>query len=156
MVRRLIPLLLWTAVVLGFSSDSFGHESTSRTLLPLLRWLLPGADPSLLEALHYAIRKSAHAAEYGLLAALALRALLGVASLRRRAAAAAALAFAYCLVVASADEIAQSRTTLRSGAASDVALDLAGSAAALAFVHHVQRRCAPSSLDPPPDIAARR
>jgi VanZ family protein len=140
MVCRIAPLLIWTGLVLGFSSDRFSSDSTSRFLLPLLRWLFPTADAPLLEILHYAIRKSAHVAEYALLGALALLALRGLRLHLRSRSREFALAMLYCFAVAATDELRQGRTIRRSGAAADVALDLSGSAAALALGGVVGRR----------------
>jgi VanZ family protein len=127
-IWRVAPLLLWTGVVLGLSSDAFADDSTSGVVLPLLRWLFPSADASLLAAMHYTLRKLAHVTEYAALGVLALFAIRGLWRPARTIRPAVFLPLAYCLAVATADEIHQSATARRSGAVSDVALDLAGSA----------------------------
>jgi VanZ family protein len=140
MIWRIASLLLWTFLVLGFSSDTFSSDSTSRILLPLLRWLFPTADASLLAALHYAIRKLAHVAEFAALGALALHAIRGLRRHARSGSREIALAMVWSLAVATTDELHQGMTTRRSGAAADVALDLSGSAAAVALYALAQRR----------------
>ena len=72
---RWAPPLVWTVVVSAFSTDAFSAEHTGDFLIPLLRWLLPGASPATLELLHAAIRKGMHAFEFGILALLWYRAL---------------------------------------------------------------------------------
>src|SRR3990167_76970 len=59
-----LPPLAWMAVVLGLSAEAASAEQTSRVLLPLLRWLLPGAPPEPLAPLHGLLRKAGHAAAY--------------------------------------------------------------------------------------------
>ncbi len=129
---------LWTAVVLTLSGDSFSADSTSRFLGPLLRWLLPGLSPEGLAAVHTAVRKGAHVFEYGVLALLAARA--AARSWGRAPALPAAAALAIVLAVAGVDESRQARSGARTGAASDVALDCAGGAAALLLRAALLRR----------------
>ena len=47
-MRRLViwvPALIWTALVLGFSSGDFSAENTGSLLAPLLMWLFPWLTP---------------------------------------------------------------------------------------------------------------
>jgi VanZ family protein len=85
-----------------------------------------------------AIRKFAHPSVYGVLSGLAFRAALvsGVSGLARGA----AIALAIAISLAGFDELRQSRTRLRTGAASDVALDAVGASVALAALGYVRRR----------------
>ena len=69
------PPIAWMAVIGGFSTDAFSASETGRLLMPILRWLLPGAMPSTLELLHAVLRKGMHVAEFGVLALLWYRAL---------------------------------------------------------------------------------
>lgn len=69
------PLILWMAVISGFSTDAFSAQETSRFLVPLLRFLLPGLSPATLDLLHGVIRKGMHVAEFAILALLWYRAL---------------------------------------------------------------------------------
>jgi len=69
------PLILWMAVISGFSTDAFSGTETGRVLMPLLRWLLPDASPATLDLVHAGIRKGMHVAEFAILALLWYRAL---------------------------------------------------------------------------------
>lgn len=140
-IWRIAPLLLWTGVVLGFSSDAFADDSTSSVILPLLHWIFPSADASLLAAMHYTLRKLAHVTEYAALGVLALFAIRGLRRSARTIRPAIFLPLAYCLAVATADEVHQGATARRSGAVSDVALDLAGSATGVWFYVTALRAC---------------
>ncbi len=131
-LRAWLAVALCTALILTFSGEGFSAASTSRFVGPFVRWLFPDASPQTLEWVHFAIRKGAHAAEYGLLALLALRAeRLGTARIRN---AAVARVLTLCAVVASVDELRQARLEQRTGSVVDVGLDLAGAVAALALV----------------------
>ncbi len=74
------PLLLWMAVISSFSTDAFAAPETGRILLPLLRWLLPTAEPVTLQLLHALARKGMHVTEFAILALLWYRALNGPGS----------------------------------------------------------------------------
>src|ERR1700752_1267632 len=91
------------------------------------------------------IRKLAHPSVYAVLAGLAFRAALlsGVSGLARGA----AVALAMAVSIAGLDELRQTHTRTRSGAASDVALDAAGASAALALLGSLRRRARPRSSD---------
>jgi hypothetical protein len=65
LVRAWIPAFLWTGVILGMSSDDFSAPETSRIIGPILAWLCPEASEETLAYMHFAIRKTAHVAEYG-------------------------------------------------------------------------------------------
>src|SRR4029453_11982145 len=67
--------ILWMGVIAGLSGGLFGADETGSWLLPILAGWLPGAGPTTLHALHAGLRKLAHLTEYGILAALWLRAL---------------------------------------------------------------------------------
>ena len=127
-----VAVAVWAVVILGFSGESFSHDSTSRFLKPLLRWLFPAISEEQLGAAHFVVRKGAHVAEYGVLALLAWRAwrLSLATTLGRRS----VLALSLVLGVAAADEGRQSRLSQRQGSAADVVLDLSGGALALAGV----------------------
>src|SRR2546427_11580983 len=66
---RSLPPLAWTLLIGWFSTDSWGAAHTGAFLLPFLKRLLPWAAPEQLAALHWLARKTAHAIEYGVLAA---------------------------------------------------------------------------------------
>jgi VanZ family protein len=114
--KQWLPVILWAAVILIASDDSFSSDN-SRDWLAILF----GRHSS--EALNYAVRKLAHVVEYAILGALALRA-------GRRATLAVAVAIAVALI----DETRQSFTMARTGSVWDVLLDTAGACAAIALL----------------------
>ncbi len=124
------PPVVWMAAILALSSDLGAAEHTGRVLLPLLRVLLPGADPLQVEAAHRLLRKSAHVAEYAVLGLLWFRALLTAG---RRPPAAALVALGVSAAWATLDESVQALTASRTGHPGDVALDAAGAALALSL-----------------------
>ncbi len=127
----------WIALVQVFASGSFAASETARFIGPLLRWLLPDADAELIATAHFAIRKTAHFIGYAILALLALHAFR--LSFDRPLAWLAAASFALALAVAAVDESRQAASADRTGALSDVALDLTGAASALALASVVRR-----------------
>jgi len=128
-----IAVACWSALVLTLSGEGFSAPETEGWLAPLLRWLIPGSSDAGLAALNFAIRKSAHAGEYAVLALLGYRALAVSGIPRRSRQLAGALLLA--LAVASVDETGQSFTETRGGSPADVALDLAGAGGALALAY---------------------
>jgi VanZ family protein len=131
------------ALIWGLSADLFAASETSRFLKPFLLWLFPDLDPATLRRAHFLVRKSAHVTEYAVLALLAFRAwwLSFETTLVRIAALSLALVFA----VAAIDEARQSLSAARTGTPWDVALDLAGGAAALVLLIAAQRGLRPAS-----------
>jgi hypothetical protein len=75
--RGWLPPLLWMAVMLWLSTDTFAAERTGGLLWPLLSVLAPRVTDAQYALLHFFIRKSAHGTEYALLALLLLRAFRG-------------------------------------------------------------------------------
>jgi hypothetical protein len=116
------------AAIAVFSSGVFGADRTGGFALTLLARLVPGASPDFLHGLHGLIRKMGHVVEYGILAALWLRALTPGRAPRRAAAWAVTLATAYAAV----DEIRQAFAPNRSPAVADVLLDAAAAWLAVA------------------------
>jgi VanZ family protein len=123
---RHVPPVLWMATIAVFSSGSFGADRTGGFTLFLLAHLLPGASPDFLHGLHGLIRKMGHVVEYGILAALWLRALTPGRPPGRAALWAVILATGYAAV----DEVRQAFAPNRSPSVADVLLD--GAAAWLA------------------------
>jgi VanZ family protein len=119
-VRAWAAVVLWTLVVLGFSSPAFSAEITRRGIGPLIRLL--GLTREQADFVHFLIRKGAHVMEYGVLGLLAFRA----ARRTRPPLRAAGLAAAIALAVAGTDELHQSFEPTRTGRARDVVLDLGG------------------------------
>jgi VanZ family protein len=129
---------LWAAIAWWLGSEQFNAGATSRYLLPLINWLFPDAPPEQRFAMVMTVRKLAHPTVYAVLAGLAFRAALvsGVSGLARGA----AIALAIAISVAGLDELRQSQTRTRTGAASDVVLDAVGASFALAALSFVRRR----------------
>jgi VanZ family protein len=133
-----LPPALWVGAIQGFAGDTFAEAHTSRFIGPMLRWLFPDADQETLDLIHFVIRKSCHVLEYGLLALLSWRAFtltFDLSCMLRTW-----FSLALVLAVATLDESRQAVSALRGGAASDVALDLAGGVLALASARWIQRK----------------
>ncbi len=111
-----------------------------------MRWLFPDVSPATLALIHFVVRKTTHAVEYGLLALLALLALHRSFRLSLRGS--AVLALAIVTAVGIADEANQARLATRTGSPWDVTLDLAGGVLALGILFAWRRR-AGGSLAPP-------
>jgi len=123
--------------VQAFATETFAANETSRIVFPLLRWLFPDADARWIVNAHFAIRKLSHFVVYAILALLVLRAFRLV--LDRSTVWLAAASLALTLAVAVVDEGRQSLARSRTGAVSDVALDMSGAAAALVLAHAIRR-----------------
>jgi VanZ family protein len=120
-------------LILVLSGDAGSAEHSRRLLLPLLQWLLPGAGPGYLEALHALSRKLAHLGAYAVLGLLwwrTFRRTLGWPSGR-----AGLAAFGLSLLWAGLDEGHQVFRASRRGALGDVLLDATGTALALGTAH---------------------
>ncbi len=124
-----MPPAAWMAVIAWLSSDAGSAEITAGLLLPLLRWIAPWATPGQLDALHGIVRKGAHLAAYGVLAALWYRTFRAGHGMGARPSAWAALAIS--LGWAFLDEWRQATLPTRTASAGDVALDGAGATLAL-------------------------
>jgi len=123
---------LWALFTWGLGSEDLSYDHTSRFLGPLIRWLLPDLSQANQELLHFAIRKTAHLAEYGLLSVLTLRAfLIGRSTALPRA---ALLSLVLATAFAAADETRQSLGASRMGSGWDVLLDFLGGAAGIALL----------------------
>ncbi|MBI1749553.1 MAG: VanZ family protein [Acidobacteria bacterium] len=129
-LRQWWPAMAWAAAIFFFSTGAFGGESTSRFIIPFLRWLLPDAPPETLFQLHFLIRKAGHFVEYFFLSLLVLRGLRGGAGGWRLRWGLAALLIS--TGYAATDEFHQYFVPSRGAAAQDVLLDAAGAAVAQA------------------------
>ena len=114
------------------SSEEFSAQTTSRFLVPFLRWLDPEIAWQTIRDIHTAIRKGAHLAEYAVLAGLAFRAFrvsldipLGHVGL---------LTLGIVLAVAGLDELRQSWLPTRTGSLTDVFIDFTGGAIGVVIV----------------------
>jgi VanZ family protein len=121
-----LPPLGWTLVIAWLSTSSWSAAETGTFIVPVLRWLWPGAAPEQLAALHWLARKAAHATEYGVLAALWHRALAS-----REAPGRWRTPLALSVLTASLDELNQATTLTRTGSPADVLLDTAAAGAVL-------------------------
>ena len=101
-------MVIWAAVILSASNDSFSSTESARILARIL------GDP-VPYALNVIIRKLGHVIAYGILGALAWR-----ADRRMK------VAFAIGLLIAALDEGKQAMTMTRTGTPWDVMLDLFG------------------------------
>jgi len=123
-----VPSLIWTALVLGFSSGDFSAEKTGSLLGPLLIWLFPWITPSQINVIHFFVRKAAHLTEYGILALLWFRT---VTNAGLRVPTGALLALAISVASAIVDETHQAMVPSRTSSAADVLLDSIGATIAL-------------------------
>lgn len=140
-MRRLIiywlPPILWTAVILMASTDLFSGANTGSVLERILVWLTGHQFlPSTLDTANFAVRKSAHLTEYGILGALTFRALRGEQKSWSWRWAIGAIVLA--AGIASIDEIHQTFVPSRTGTWHDVILDMAGAAAAQILIRAAQ------------------
>lgn len=129
-LRYRLPAILWSALLLSFSTSFASARNTGRGLAGLLFWLI-GHDPSFmaLEVTNVFLRKLTHLSAYAIEGALMLR-----AARNGRVGAEGrwiAQALAWTLFVASLDEFNQAFTPGRSGSVADVVLDFIGAAIAV-------------------------
>jgi VanZ family protein len=114
-----LPVLIWAAIILSASNDSFSSDESREWLETIFRREFP-------EAVNFAVRKAGHVFFYGVLGALAFRADRRVQG-----------ALGIVLLVASIDEYRQSLSLARSGTGWDVLLDLCS---ALLVILLIRRR----------------
>ena len=117
-LKRWLPVVAWSAVILLTSNDRFSAAHTGELLRVIFGIPVP-------EAINTAMRKLAHLTGYGILGALAWRA--ARVDFKRSLIA----AFAVVLLVASIDEWHQSMVASRGGSGWDVLLDLIGASIAI-------------------------
>ena len=127
----------WIAVIFSLSGEGFAASETEGFFGSLLRWLISDLSAEALALLHFTIRKTAHAAEYAVLALLSYRAaaMSGISTVGRQL----GLALVISLAVAVSDESRQAFSPTRGGSVADVALDVFGAAVALALAFALRR-----------------
>jgi VanZ family protein len=133
------PLLLWMGFIWFASTGEFSAANTSRIIRPLLLWLFPDMNAAQLARAHFMVRKTAHFAEYALLAFLAARALVASSKrvLRRYWFLIALLLVAsYALL----DEYHQSFVATRTASIYDSLIDISGGLTALLLYALWRRR----------------
>lgn len=144
---RWLLVALWVWIIYALSGPEFAGARTDPTIAAQIHTAAPRLDRRKLSQVTYSIRKHAHAAIYA-----ALTLLLAWASSHRglwptrpslRTAALVLLAVG---VIAALDEWHQTLVPGRFGRVTDVAIDLAGSALALALLALFGRRNQPPPL----------
>jgi len=124
-LKRWLPVVVWSAVILMTSNDQFSAAHTGGWLR---EWF-----PSLPEFVNIAFRKAMHLTGYGILGALAYRA--ARVDFKR----AIPVAFAVVLFVACWDEWHQSLYASRGASPWDVLLDVVGAAIAIGMMIRVKQ-----------------
>ena len=128
-MRFWLPPLLWTGVIFAASNGSFSSSNTGGFLERLIHAL--GADwinPTVIEAVHFIIRKMSHVIEYAILSILVYRAVRGERTgwnLRW-----AVVAILFAAVVGSIDEWHQAFVPGRTATPWDTVIDTLGAALA--------------------------
>ncbi len=117
-----VPALIWTALLILFSSNTFSSGETGGLLDTLIHALKLKLGTEDIELIHHLMRKCGHFSAYSLLAFLWHR----VFDLR-----ASRWAYLWALLIcwgmASWDEYNQSLLSDRTGSVADVAIDVLGS-----------------------------
>ncbi|MDQ6801745.1 MAG: VanZ family protein [Acidobacteriota bacterium] len=131
-VRLWLPAFLWTAVIFAASSASFSSSNTGGFLEKLIHTIAGGRiNPTVIEVLHFMIRKLSHVAEYGILGILVYRAVRAERPGRDIRWALAAILFA--AVVGSLDELHQAFVPSRTATVWDTVIDTLGATLAVLF-----------------------
>src|SRR5215467_6713977 len=122
---RFVPPLVWTALVMWASTDTWSADQTGSVLVPLLAHLIPWASADQIDTIHWFIRKTAHVLEYGVLGAF-----WSLAFARRHGRRRWLLPLAFSILTAIVDELQQSTTMARTASPADVLLDSSAAGAA--------------------------
>jgi VanZ family protein len=125
-VKYWLPLLIWLCVIFVGSTDVLSARHTSRFIVPILLWLKPGMRPQTILSILIVMRKSAHVAEYAILALLLWRALRSARTLRTKMSIVFGAVLLACVVFAVSDEFHQSFVKSRTPTVRDVLLDGGG------------------------------
>lgn len=64
------PAVVWALVIFSMSSEGMSADRTRNWLEPIIRLFLPALSEASLDLIHVVLRKSAHVAEYFVLALL--------------------------------------------------------------------------------------
>jgi VanZ family protein len=132
-----LPPLVWSVVILSASNDAFSSAHTANWLQRLAGLLTQHPlAPHTRDLLNLVFRKGAHLVNYGILGALAFRAVRGDRPSWRLRWAIGAIGFVVC--IATIDEIHQSFVPSRTGRWEDVLLDAGGAAAAQLIIRAAQ------------------
>lgn len=113
-------------------------SETSRIIGPLLQFFFPDMPYETRQIIHGTVRKTAHFTEYAILALLTFRALsMSAPFLLQKWR--YVLPILFVAVIASIDEFNQSFEASRTGALSDVLIDISGGLAAVVAVFFIQK-----------------
>ena len=138
LARYYFPAILWTALVLASSTDTFSSVHTFRWLAEMLARLFGHKPPEpRVHEINFLWRKATHVTAYGLVGLLWFRALRGDAGIRGTARWTARWswqAIGITALFAMADEIHQIFVPSRSASVFDVLLDVGGAALALVLL----------------------
>ena len=123
-----LPPLVWMWFIFP-TNETLTVSSTSHIIVPLLRWLFPGADAVTIEYFHILTRKILHFLEYAFLAVLLFRSFRG----RSRDWRWNWILYAGIITIgySSLDEFLQTTIPSRTGSVSDWMIDFAGTMSAL-------------------------
>ena len=127
-----LPAILVAILISMFSTHYFAGEHTSQIIIPALQWLFPWASTQWLHLMHFAIRKMAHVAEFGVFSVLVFRAVRASQPGWR-------LSWAFTTLTIAAsyaclDEWHQSYVRLRQSSPRDAAIDIFGAILAQSII----------------------
>jgi VanZ family protein len=128
------------ALIFWGSTEVLSDQQTSRFIKPLLRWLMPELSDAAVGRVQYAVRKTGHVLEYGVLAMLlgrALRASRRPGEVTRRV---MLMAWGLSVAYAVTDELHQAMVATRYGSVGDVVIDALGAGLGLAVFWRFERR----------------
>jgi VanZ family protein len=135
-------------VMFAGSTDLLSAEHTSRFLIPFLRWLDPTISYGTIRAIHFALRKVAHFAEYAILAGLLWRALRGTIDAMPRLTV-SAVAFLVAALFAASDEYHQAFMPSRTSSVRDALIDCLGALVAVLICATISRARGSASSNAP-------
>jgi VanZ family protein len=125
--RAWLPTMIWLAMIVSFSTDTFSAEHTGSILERVVRALYGPISPHHFLVLHVFVRKAAHFSVYGLLSLLAFYSWRATLPRRVRWTFTwSLLALGVALLAGSYDEIHQIFVPSRTPSPYDVMLDMAG------------------------------
>jgi VanZ family protein len=125
-VKYWVPVIAWMLLIFGASGDSMSAEHTSRFVTPFLLWLIPDISVEAVDLIHLFVRKTAHLAEYAVLALLLRRALGRGTNFKAATSTLSRIAWIACVLAATGDEFRQSFVQSRGPSPWDVVIDSAG------------------------------
>ena len=173
LLRNWWPVVFWLGVIRAESTDTASAANTTAVLYKIITAVVPHVEPSLVERVDEALRKSGHFLGYAILSALVFLALRNTNRDRLRSllqrpwgsylrdlwrAEWAILGILLTIVTAAFDEIHQSFIPSRTGRWQDVVLDTCGAAVVqlaiyLLSTRMLRRQKAPA---PQPELTSTR